>query len=152
MAKVEWIKFKKLVSLVSLLLHKQTIEAQEKVEALTKQLKSQSSELKALTENYNSERMLRKKYYNMIEDMKGKIRVYCRVRPLSKSELGMVTKLFTVQLDIIHHYHPGMSEYHRESRWVQHQCTELQGIEGVPIWSYLLARPWTGKSVWRHSC
>lgn len=98
------------------MLHKQTVEAQERVEALTKQLKTQSSELKALTENYNSERMLRKKYYNMIEDMKGKIRVYCRVRPLSKSELGMVTKLFTVQLDISHHYHPGMSEYHRESR------------------------------------
>ena len=68
----------------------QTIEAQERVEALTKQLKSQSSELKTLTENYNSERTLRKKYYNMIEDMKGKIRVFCRVRPLSKSELGMV--------------------------------------------------------------
>ena len=30
--------------------------------------------------------ILRKKYYNMVEDMKGKIRVYCRARPLSKSE------------------------------------------------------------------
>ena len=27
----------------------------------------------------------------MVEDMKGKIRVYCRVRPLSKSELGRVS-------------------------------------------------------------
>ena len=71
----------------------QAIEAQERVEVLTKELKAQSSELKTLTENYNSERMLRKKYYNMIEDMKGKIRVYCRVRPLSKSELGMVKEL-----------------------------------------------------------
>lgn len=61
------------------------------MDALTKELKAQSSELKTVTENYNSERMLRKKYYNMIEDMKGKIRVYCRVRPLSKSELGMVS-------------------------------------------------------------
>ena len=69
----------------------QAVEAQERVDTLTKELKTQSSELKALTENYNSERMLRKKYYNMIEDMKGKIRVYCRVRPLSKSELGMVS-------------------------------------------------------------
>jgi len=39
-----------------------------------------------LVENYNSERILRKKYYNIIEDMKGKIRVYCRARPLSGSE------------------------------------------------------------------
>ena len=71
----------------------QAVEAQERVDTLTKELKTQSSELKTLTENYNSERMLRKKYYNMIEDMKGKIRVYCRVRPLSKSELGMVSEL-----------------------------------------------------------
>lgn len=71
------------------------------MEALTKELKAQSSELKTLTENYNSERMLRKKYYNMIEDMKGKIRVYCRVRPLSKSELGMVMGLFTMYYSIL---------------------------------------------------
>lgn len=60
------------------------------MDTLTKELKAQSTELKTLTENYNSERTLRKKYYNMIEDMKGKIRVYCRVRPLSKSEVTMV--------------------------------------------------------------
>ena len=30
--------------------------------------------------------VLRKKYYNMVEDMKGKIRVYCRARPLSTTE------------------------------------------------------------------
>ena len=42
--------------------------------------------LSQLVENYNSERILRKKYYNVIEDMKGKIRVYCRSRPLSNSE------------------------------------------------------------------
>lgn len=34
--------------------------------------------------------VLRKKYYNMVEDMKGKIRVYCRVRPMSKDELARV--------------------------------------------------------------
>jgi len=35
--------------------------------------------------------VLRKKYYNMVEDMKGKIRVYCRVRPMSSSELERVS-------------------------------------------------------------
>ncbi|OQR97902.1 kinesin-like protein [Achlya hypogyna] len=40
-----------------------------------------------LEENYKEEQTLRKKYYNTIEDMKGKIRVYCRCRPMSGSEL-----------------------------------------------------------------
>lgn len=44
-----------------------------------------------ISENYNSERTLRKKYYNLIEDMKGKIRVYCRARPLSTSEKARVS-------------------------------------------------------------
>jgi hypothetical protein len=34
--------------------------------------------------------VLRKKYYNMVEDMKGKIRVYCRARPLSGTETSRV--------------------------------------------------------------
>ena len=34
--------------------------------------------------------ILRKKYYNMVEDMKGKIRVYARCRPLSTSEKDRV--------------------------------------------------------------
>ncbi|XP_065106462.1 uncharacterized protein [Paramisgurnus dabryanus] len=29
---------------------------------------------------------MRKKYYNMVEDMKGKIRVFCRIRPLTRTE------------------------------------------------------------------
>ncbi|XP_036382699.1 kinesin-like protein KIN-14E [Megalops cyprinoides] len=29
---------------------------------------------------------MRKKYYNMVEDMKGKIRVFCRIRPLNRTE------------------------------------------------------------------
>ena len=33
-----------------------------------------------------AERTQRRKLYNEIEDMKGKIRVYCRARPLSDSE------------------------------------------------------------------
>lgn len=62
------------------------LAAQEKVDELTKEVKSLREENKSLSDNYNSERILRKKYYNMVEDMKGKIRVYCRARPLSGSE------------------------------------------------------------------
>ncbi|XP_066567848.1 putative LOC110439812 homolog [Amia ocellicauda] len=52
------------------------------------ELKQLKEENKKITENYNSERILRKKYYNIVEDMKGKIRVFCRIRPLSKSEIA----------------------------------------------------------------
>lgn len=40
-----------------------------------------------LQKSYLQEQSLRKKYYNQIEDMKGKIRVFGRCRPLSSSEL-----------------------------------------------------------------
>ena len=54
------------------------------------QVKHLQSENSELVENYNSERILRKKYYNQIEDMKGKIRVFCRARPISNSEIERV--------------------------------------------------------------
>lgn len=56
------------------------------VNEMEKEKKKVLTENKQLAENFNSERVLRKKYFNMVEDMKGKIRVYCRVRPLSDSE------------------------------------------------------------------
>nr|XP_034326344.1 myosin-11 isoform X3 [Crassostrea gigas] len=65
---------------------KQGMEAATKVKTLETDNKKLTEENKVLTENYNSERVLRKKYYNMVEDMKGKIRVYCRARPLSSTE------------------------------------------------------------------
>ena len=33
-----------------------------------------------------SHQAMRRKFYNELEDLKGKIRVFCRVRPLSGSE------------------------------------------------------------------
>eukprot|EP00899_Mesostigma_viride_P003780 jgi/Mesvir1/13402/Mv16489-RA.1 len=53
------------------------------MEAATREIRLQ---MKALEEVYKKEVTLRKKLYNQIQDMKGKIRVYCRVRPISKTE------------------------------------------------------------------
>ncbi|XP_047448267.1 kinesin-like protein KIN-14E [Mugil cephalus] len=53
---------------------------------LQDQLKQEKEEKKKIVENYTSERTLRKKYYNLVEDMKGKIRVFCRIRPVSRAE------------------------------------------------------------------
>ena len=64
--------------------------AAERLKVLEEEAEALKKNLKIVSENFNSERILRKKYYNMIEDMKGKIRVYCRARPLSSSEKARV--------------------------------------------------------------
>lgn len=49
-------------------------------------LKKQAEQLAEMEVLYKEEQVLRKRYFNMMEDMKGKIRVYCRWRPLSEKE------------------------------------------------------------------
>lgn len=46
--------------------------ALEQLPELKEEVKTLTSENQTLITNYNSERVLRKKYYNMVEDMKGK--------------------------------------------------------------------------------
>lgn len=50
-------------------------------------LKKQGEQLAELERLYKEEQVLRKRYFNMMEDMKGKIRVYARWRPLSEKEV-----------------------------------------------------------------
>ncbi|XP_049381809.1 kinesin-like protein KIN-14E [Solanum stenotomum] len=50
-------------------------------------LKMQGAQLAEMEALYREEQVLRKKYFNIIEDMKGKIRVYCRLRPLCEKEI-----------------------------------------------------------------
>ena len=73
--------------------------ALQEVPELKVKVRDLSKEKKELVDNYNSERLLRKKYYNMLEDMKGKIRVYCRVRPLSKTEKSNKNESVVTALD-----------------------------------------------------
>ncbi|XP_027914172.1 kinesin-like protein KIN-14I isoform X2 [Vigna unguiculata] len=51
-------------------------------------LKMQAAQLGEMELLYKEEQVLRKRYFNTIEDMKGKIRVYCRLRPLSEKEIA----------------------------------------------------------------
>ncbi|KAK4327180.1 hypothetical protein Pmani_002327 [Petrolisthes manimaculis] len=53
---------------------------------LEERLSRLQEETRVLAEDFNRERVLRKKYYNLVEEMKGKIRVFCRIRPVSESE------------------------------------------------------------------
>ncbi|XP_024363319.1 kinesin-like protein KIN-14I isoform X2 [Physcomitrium patens] len=50
-------------------------------------LKRQADQIVELQALYKEEQTLRKRYFNMMEDMKGKIRVYARWRPLSEKEV-----------------------------------------------------------------
>jgi hypothetical protein len=58
----------------------------EKLEQVGRELQQTLEANKRLIEDINRERVLRKKYFNTIEDLKGKIRVYCRLRPLTPVE------------------------------------------------------------------
>ncbi|KAL4087844.1 hypothetical protein PRIC1_012275 [Phytophthora ramorum] len=56
------------------------------VAPLSNELRDAKAQFATLETSYREEQALRKKYYNQIEDMKGKIRVYARCRPMSGSE------------------------------------------------------------------
>ncbi|KAI3371893.1 hypothetical protein L3Q82_006766 [Scortum barcoo] len=66
---------------------------------LQDQLKEAKEEKKKIIENYTSERTLRKKYYNMVEDMKGKIRVFCRIRPVNRAEVAQGGAVVVEKID-----------------------------------------------------
>eukprot|EP00357_Protocruzia_adherens_P031643 CAMPEP_0115011372 /NCGR_PEP_ID=MMETSP0216-20121206/23944_1 /TAXON_ID=223996 /ORGANISM="Protocruzia adherens, Strain Boccale" /LENGTH=1261 /DNA_ID=CAMNT_0002379909 /DNA_START=35 /DNA_END=3820 /DNA_ORIENTATION=+ len=71
-------------------LKKTAAEAAEiavQVAALTKETKTLKKENVDLEQRYRNEMIQRKKLHNIIEDMKGKIRVYCRVRPMLQYEI-----------------------------------------------------------------
>ncbi|XP_074495908.1 putative LOC110439812 homolog [Sebastes fasciatus] len=66
---------------------------------LQDQLKQVKDEKKKIIENYTSERTMRKKYYNMVEDMKGKIRVFCRIRPVNRCEVSQGGAMVVEKID-----------------------------------------------------
>lgn len=69
-------------------------------------LKKQGAQLLELEALYKEEQVLRKRYFNTIEDMKGKIRVFCRLRPLSEKEVAESQKNIVRSLDEFTVEHP----------------------------------------------
>lgn len=55
-------------------------------EELRKLSENQRKELDGVAEKFKEEQIKRKALLNELEDMKGKIRVYCRIRPFSRTE------------------------------------------------------------------
>lgn len=79
---------------------------QEKLESTEKELENEKADYVVMEKKYKDEMLQRKRLHNIIEDMKGKIRVYCRVRPLSSKEKDMnclsivnIMDEFTVKVD-----------------------------------------------------
>ncbi|CAD6261853.1 unnamed protein product [Miscanthus lutarioriparius] len=73
-------------------------------------LKRQGAQLVELENVYKQEQVLRKRYYNTIEDMKGKIRVFCRLRPLSDKERSFEEKNIVCSPDEFTIAHPWKDE------------------------------------------
>lgn len=63
---------------------KEDVERREKAQAEV--ISQQAKKLEELDSLYRDEALARKKIHNAMEDMKGKIRVYCRVRPILQLE------------------------------------------------------------------
>ncbi|KAH7296226.1 hypothetical protein KP509_26G014500 [Ceratopteris richardii] len=73
-------------------------------------LKKQAEQLVELEVLYKEEQVLRKRYFNMMEDMKGKIRVYARWRPLSDKEVSEGQKCVLMSPDEFTLEHPWKDE------------------------------------------
>ncbi|OON23718.1 hypothetical protein X801_00370 [Opisthorchis viverrini] len=54
---------------------------------MEEEIRALNEENAILVEHYLAEMVLRKKYLNVIQDLKGKIRVFCRIRPAALTEV-----------------------------------------------------------------
>ncbi|GAX81265.1 hypothetical protein CEUSTIGMA_g8697.t1 [Chlamydomonas eustigma] len=63
---------------------KEDVERKEKQQAQI--IENQAKRLEELEKLYRDEQVTRKRYFNQMEDMKGKIRVFCRIRPILQFE------------------------------------------------------------------
>lgn len=64
----------------------EAVSLREKLTKTSKSLKEACVELDIVSQKLKDESVRRKRLANELEDMKGKIRVYCRIRPFSKTE------------------------------------------------------------------
>ncbi|CAH1448059.1 unnamed protein product [Lactuca virosa] len=121
------------------------------------ELEKQLAEYKVL---YKEETVLRKRNFNTIEDMKGKIRVYCRLRPLTPKERthkenDVVTCVdeFTVQ----HVGRDGMIKKHFYDRVFDGSATQKDvfndtrylvqsTIDGYNVWIFAYGQTVSGKT------
>jgi hypothetical protein len=77
----------------------QAVDLASKVEQLSAQIEKQKTDYVVMEKKYKDEMIQRKRLHNIIEDMKGKIRVYCRARPISQKETDMGSQSIVTIVD-----------------------------------------------------
>jgi predicted nucleic acid-binding Zn-ribbon protein len=64
-----------------------TLKMKGELEELKKENEKAKNDCEVLSNKFKEEQKKRKELHNQLEDMKGAIRLFCRIRPLSQSEL-----------------------------------------------------------------
>lgn len=64
-----------------------TLKMKSELEDLKKENEKARNDCEILSNKFKEEQKKRKDLHNQLEDMKGAIRLFCRIRPLSQSEL-----------------------------------------------------------------
>ncbi|MCO5554889.1 hypothetical protein L7F22_008427 [Adiantum nelumboides] len=80
-------------------------------------LRKQAEQLAEMETLYKEEQVLRKRYFNMMEDMKGKIRVYARWRPLTDKEVSEGQKAVLASPDEFTLEHPWKDEKSKQHQF-----------------------------------
>ncbi|BBN70036.1 U3 ribonucleoprotein family protein, partial [Prunus dulcis] len=77
-------------------------------------LRMKGARLAELEVLFKEEQLMRKRYFNTIEDMKGKIRVFCRIRPFTGKEIADKERGATTSVDefTLAHPHRGQLKQH----------------------------------------
>ncbi|KAK9815534.1 hypothetical protein WJX72_005298 [[Myrmecia] bisecta] len=108
---------------------KADVERRERAQASV--IESQAKRLEELETLYKDESILRKKMHNQMEDMKGKIRVYCRLRPMLKFEKDKgqsVALIVPDELSIEHMWKDKKREYQFDAVF-EPAATQVQVFE-----------------------
>lgn len=69
------------------------VMAKQLAEKVTQRIQKQADAMAGVVENYKREVKERKRLFNLVQELKGNIRVLCRVRPISKSEIANGSKM-----------------------------------------------------------
>ncbi|KAL4146912.1 hypothetical protein PRNP1_010668 [Phytophthora ramorum] len=69
------------------------VMAKQLTEKIIQRVQKQADAMAGVVDNYKREMKERKRLFNLVQELKGNIRVLCRVRPISKSEVAQGSKM-----------------------------------------------------------
>lgn len=106
-------------------MEKEQSKSIEKLSKFEKEIESILETKKMLLDDFNRERLLRKRYYNIVEELKGKIRVFCRIRPSTKNErssdvIAKCSDPYTVAVETV----KGHKEFQFDRVFTPDECQE----------------------------